>query len=376
MAYLTYMAERLEHMHRLLKPTGSIYYHCDPTASHYLKLLLDAIFGPQNFRNEIVWRYKKYQKANMHYFARNSDRIIYYARSGHATHVPIFQKLKTPKRYLKREWNKDTKRIVNAKDEHGRVQYITVDKEKLDEVWDLPYLMPAARERLGYPTQKPLALLDRIVRASSNPNDIVLDPFCGCGTAIEAAKNLNRQWVGVDISAFAIDLIRERRLKDPSIPARGIPYDLVSAKKLASEEPFNFESWAVTRIPGFIPNTKQVADGGVDGRATLVETPENYDSRKALAQVKGGKFTLSGLRDFIGVTNSQKAAVGCFITLEPIETRAAREVVVNMGRVKVSGSVFPRMQIWPISDYFDRRPPVMPLMTDPYSGKPLQMALL
>ena len=201
-------------------------------------------------------------------------------------------------------------------------------------------------------------------------------PSVVCGTAIEAAKNLNRQWVGVDISAFAIDLVRERRLKDPSIPAKGIPYDLASARKLASEAPFNFESWAVTRIPGFIPNTKQVADGGVDGRATLVYTPENYDSRRALAQVKGGKFALSGLRDFIGVTNSQKAAVGCFITLEPVETRAAREVVVNTGRVKVSGSVFPRMQIWPISDYFDRRPPVMPLMTDPYSGKPLQMALL
>ena len=209
-SYLTMMAVRLLEMSRVLRPTGSIFLHCDPTASHYLKLLMDAVFGSGSFSNEIVWRYKKYQKAQMHSFTRNSDRILYYCQSGEATYNPIFQKLKTPKRYLKREWNKSTQRIVNAKDENGRVQYITVEQEKIDDVWELPYLMPAAKERVGYPTQKPLALLNRIITASSNEGDLVLDPFCGCATACVAAENLGRKWVGIDISAKAVELVNMR----------------------------------------------------------------------------------------------------------------------------------------------------------------------
>ena len=209
-SYLTMMAVRLMEMRRVLKDTGSIYLHCDPTASHYLKLLMDAVFGAGSYRNEIIWRYKKYQKANMRYFTRNSDRILYYLRSSQATYNPVFEKLKTPKRYLKREWDKATQRIVNAKDEHGRVQYITVDQEKIDDVWELPYLMPAARERIGFPTQKPLALLERIIKASSNEGDVVLDPFCGCATACVAADKLNRKWVGIDISLKAVELVNMR----------------------------------------------------------------------------------------------------------------------------------------------------------------------
>ena len=209
-SYLTMMAVRLMEMRRVLKDTGSIYLHCDPTASHYLKLLMDAVFGAGSYRNEIIWRYKKYQKANMRYFTRNSDRILYYLRSSQATYNPVFEKLKTPKRYLKREWDKATQRIVNAKDEHGRVQYITVDQEKIDDVWELPYLMPAARERIGFPTQKPLALLERIIKASSNEGDVVLDPFCGCATACVAADRLNRRWVGIDISPKAVELVNTR----------------------------------------------------------------------------------------------------------------------------------------------------------------------
>ena len=216
-SYLCMMAVRLMEMRRILKDTGSIYLHCDPTASHYLKLLMDSIFGAGNYCNEIVWRYKKYQKANMRHFTRNSDRVLYYRRSSRASYAPVFEKLKTPKRYLKRAWDKTTKRIVNAKDEQGRVQYVTVDEEKIDDVWELPYLMPAARERVGYPTQKPLALLARIIKASSNEGDMVLDPFCGCATACVAADQLGRRWVGIDLSSKAIELVTQRLQQPPPL---------------------------------------------------------------------------------------------------------------------------------------------------------------
>lgn len=243
---------------------------------------------------------------------------------------------------------------------------------KFPESWIyIPPLKGNSHEYLGYPTQKPLALLERIIKASSNEGDFVLDPFCGCGTTIEAARKLKRRWAGIDISAFAIDLIRDKRLRDESIATKGIPADAASARKLAREQPFQFESWAVTRLPGFAPNTKQVADGGVDGRAKLVQMPDNWRSKLALAQIKGGRFSLSGLRDFIGVIGREQAALGCYVTLDPVHTKAARIETVNVGKVTVSGRQYPRMQIWPVSQWFEQGPPRMPMMTDPYSGKPL-----
>lgn len=226
-------------------------------------------------------------------------------------------------------------------------------------------------ERLGYPTQKPLALLERIINTSSKRGDIVLDPFCGCGTAVDAARRLGRQFVGIDISSFAIDLIIEKRLKDRSISTYGIPSDFTSAIKLAREKPFDFESWAVTRMPGFAPNTRQRGDGGVDGRAMLADKPSDHDSKLALAQIKGGKFSLSALRDFIGVTHRDNAALGCYVTLEPVDTPQARMEVANSGKITVSGYTYRRIQLWPVSDYFDDRLPNLPVMADPFTGKPL-----
>ena len=222
-SYLAYMAARLLEMRRVLKPTGAIYLHCDPTMSHYVKMVMDAIFGRRNFRNEVVWRYKKYQKSKMRYFTRNSDRILFYVRSSEADErfAPVLEKLDKPKRFLKRVWNKETKRIVNAKDSDGRVQYMTVNEEKVDDVWAIPYLMPASRERLGYPTQKPVALLDRIVRASTRKGDMVLDPFAGCATACIAAEQRGRHWVGIDVSAKAAELVRERMQREVGIVFSG-----------------------------------------------------------------------------------------------------------------------------------------------------------
>lgn len=247
----------------------------------------------------------------------------------------------------------------------------------VQSLWDdINQINSQSRERLGYATQKPLALLERVVSSSSNKGDVILDPFCGCGTTVEAAHKLGRPWIGIDISSFAIDVIRERRLQDATIPAYGIPYDLAGASKLARERPFAFETWAVTRLNGFVPNTKQVADGGVDGRGTVWEQPDGDLTRLALAQVKGGAFSLGNLRDFNHVIGRDRAALGCYLTLDRVDTHAARTETAGMGTVRVGGMAYPRMQRWSMAEYFDKLPPVLPLMADPYTGKPMQMRLI
>ncbi len=462
LAYLTYMAERLEHMHRLLKPSGAIYLHCDPTASHYLKVIMDAVFGAENFQNEIIWR-RTGAHGKVQRYAPIHDTLLFYSRSktykwSHAKkpymqgHVDEFF-VKDSKGYktnyfgnvltghgrrggesgkpwkgidptvknrhwaiprsLLNEVNEDLSsltqhqkldrlydlgliKIVPGQTWPMYERYITPnDGYPIPDIWayqpytrntvfgtddgideDVRWLSTKDKERLGYPTQKPVDLLDRIIKASSDEGDVVLDPFCGCGTTIEAAQNLNRRWVGIDISSFAIDLILDKRLKDRTIPTKGIPTDLASARKLAAEKPFDFESWAVTRMPGFRPNTKKVADGGVDGRAILATKPDNYDSRLALAQIKGGKFSLSTLRDFIHVTHRDKAALGCYVTLDPVTTKAATTEIVNTGKISVAGYPYPRMQVWPVADYFEQRLPNLPIMNDPYSGKPMMQGTL
>ena len=449
LAYLTYMAERLEQMHRLLKPTGSIYLHCDPTASHYLKTLMDAIFGAVNFRNEIVWKRTHVHGGSGRWGGVHDTILLYAKNADKCVWTGLTQKYEPE--YVSERYDKADKRgsyqeivmtgagtssgpsgepwqgydpsaagrhwavpraaiaalraegIAIPDDLHARLdlllehEFIRIPLKRngakgvprfkrylestsglpiQDLISDIPPLNSQAKERLGYPTQKPVALLERIVRASSNEGDVVLDPFCGCGTTIEAARNLNRRWAGIDISSFAIDLIAERRLKDAPFSTKGIPTDLASARKLAREQPFNFEAWAVMRLPGFAPNTKQVGDGGVDGRAVLAIKPDNFDSRLALAQVKGGKFNLGTLRDFIHVTRRDKAALGCYVTLDPVNTPASKVEIADIGKISVAGYQYPRMQVWPIADYFDQRMPNMPIMNDPYSGKPMTQGLL
>ena len=227
------------------------------------------------------------------------------------------------------------------------------------------------KQYLGYPTQKPVKLLERIIKATTKEGDMVLDPFCGCGTAVDAANKLGRKWAGIDISSFAIDLIRERRMADPDIAVQGTPFDLRAAAKLAKEKPFDFESWAIMRMPGFVPNTVRVGDGGIDGRATLATKPADYASRLALAQVKGGNFSLSQLRDFLHVTDSEKAALGVYVTLKPVTSPSAKVAVYKARTVTVGADEYPRCQLWSIADYFDNRRPHLPTMTDPYTGKPI-----
>jgi DNA modification methylase len=414
MAYLTYMAERLEQMERILKPTGSIYLHCDPTASHYLKIVMDGIFGGEAFQNEITWKRNSSHNDSRKY-GNITDTILFYGNARinrDDIRVPLapeyvkkFYRYKDKKgRYTAGDltakgltgggyfydfhghpgpWRFPKTRILELQaaglvhfpekaDGIPRLKrYLHENKGQIPpNIWlDIAPVQGAAKQRLGYPTQKPLALLERILLASSNPGDVVLDPFCGCGTTVEAAQRLNRQWAGIDISPVAIDIVKEKRLRDSSIPTKGIPADFASARKLAQESPFDFEGWAVTRIHGFAPNTRRVGDHGIDGRGTLAMKPDRYDSRLALAQVKGGRFNLGNLRDFKAVSDRDNGAVNCFISLEPVTSREAHAEAAGMRQIHIKGQPFDRMNLWSIADYFDGRMPSLPLMVDPYTGR-------
>ena len=217
-SYLVFMAVRLLEMQRVLKPTGSIYLHCDPTASHYLKLLMDGIFGKDQFRNEIIWSYRT-GGISRNYFARKHDVLLYYSGG-------LMFNMQTEKAYTKSRNRKPG--LVNYgagkamfyEDENGVYNLVS-----MRDVWEIPYLNSQARERLGYPTQKPLALLDRIIKASSSPGDMVLDPFCGCATALVAADRLGRQWAGIDLSPLATKLVKERIIADNPLWAGPIALD-------------------------------------------------------------------------------------------------------------------------------------------------------
>ena len=217
-SYLVFMAVRLLEMQRILKPAGSIYLHCDPTASHYLKLLMDGIFGKDRFRNEIIWSYRT-GGVSKNYFARKHDVLFYYSGGS------IFN-MQTEKSYTKSKNRKSG--LVNYG--AGKAMFYEGDNGiynlvSMRDVWEIPYLNSQAKERLGYPTQKPLALLDRIIKASSNPGDMVLDPFCGCATALVAANRLGRQWAGIDLSALAIKLVKQRIIEDNSLWAGPVALD-------------------------------------------------------------------------------------------------------------------------------------------------------
>jgi site-specific DNA-methyltransferase (adenine-specific) len=217
MAYLTYMAQRIVEMHRILRKTGSLYLHCDPTASHYLKNVLDSIFGKNNFRNEIIWHYKKWAAAQKD-FVRNHDTVFRYSKSKEYTHNQLF----TPRAEstLRRF---GTKKIMSgAKDKRGkRIPSITLDEDsvgvKMSDVWEISIIAPSAHERTGYPTQKPLALLKRIILASSNEDDIVMDPFCGCATTCVAAQQLGRRWIGIDIEKNVVNILVDRLSDDAGL---------------------------------------------------------------------------------------------------------------------------------------------------------------
>ena len=289
-AYISYMAERLLVMRRILKPTGSVYFHCDPTASHYIKAMMDAIFGQRNFRNEIVWSYQRWTGATTH-FQRMHDVLFFYSAGESAT----FNRLTEP--YSEKSKHKGRRHSTVM--EGGRLeQSYTEDtsrQKSMRDVWEISYLNSQAKERLGYPTQKPLALLDRIVRASSREGDVILDPFCGCATTLEAAHRLGRKWIGIDIAIHAVKRVARARLADrlgleegKSFKLEGIPRNMEGVDDLFRRDPYHFQKWAVEQVDGFVTR-KRTADGGIDGRIYFALSGKDKSLKSMALEVKGGE---------------------------------------------------------------------------------------
>ncbi len=360
MAYLVMMSIRLVEMQRVLKPTGSIYLHCDPTASHYVKLLMDAIFGIENYRNEIVWCYKTRPQSRRH-FGKKHDTIFFYTKSNNYkfnwqnTMRPLTDatinkyKLVDDEGRLYRLQGRGItgSPIRSAKDVRPEWEITNpelvvrdyLDQKEgvvLEDWWtDINIINQAARERLGYPTQKPESLLERIIKASSNEGDLVLDPFCGCGTTIAVAERLNRRWIGIDITHLAITLMKKRiedMFKDEKndelrpYVVIGEPTSLGGAKALAEQDKYQFEWWALGKVNARLAQEKKKgADKGIDGYLYFMDD-ESGIAKKIIISVKGGHVTVSQVRDLKGVVDREKAAIGVFITLNnatgPMKTEA------------------------------------------------------
>ena len=412
MAYLAMMAIRLIEMQRVLKPTGSLYLHCDPTASHYLKLILDSVFGAESFRNEIVWKRTTPKGLAFTRFAANHDVVLCHAKDRAKTRWnPAYrehdvertdskygQKDETGRRYqltsllnpnndrpnlryelkgVTRTW-RWTKERMAAADAAGLIvvpsggKGVPRYKRYLDEqegipisdVWDdISAINSQAQERLGYPTQKPVALLERILSASTNPGDLVLDPFCGCGTTIHAAQKLGRQWTGIDVTHLAISLI-ERRLKDafPGIvfEVHGTPQDLEGARDLARRDKYQFQWWAVSLIDAQpYGGKKKGADGGIDG--LIYFRSDAKTTERAIVSVKGGGVSVPMVRDLKGVLDREKAPIGVFLTLEP-PTRPMEKEAASAGFYTLGDRQYPRLQIITIEEALRGKMPAIPLI--------------
>ena len=409
MAYLVMMTARLIELHRVLKPTGSLYLHCDPTASHYLKIVLDQIFGPTNFRNEVVWRRSHPKGHAFTRFASNHDVILVYAKESRETkwnpQYAAYTEAAISNQYTLADsdgrlyqltsllnpnpdrpnltyefkgvtkvwrWTKermleeDAKgRIIVPRNGMGIPRYKRyLDEQKgipIDDFWaDIE--IASGNERLGYDTQKPLELLERIINASSNEGDIVLDPFCGCGTAVIAAQKLNRKWIGIDITHLAINLMRTRLKDSFDIEAKviGEPEDLNGAIALAQQDRYQFQYWACGKI-GARPagGKKKGADSGIDGVIQFIDNPYGKASR-VIVQVKSGHVSVKDIRELKAVVADE--AIGVFITLEPA-TRPMVEEAITAGyyHSPIWNTDYPKIQIITAEELCNGKKVDMPL---------------
>jgi site-specific DNA-methyltransferase (adenine-specific) len=360
MAYLVMMAPRLIEMRRVMKPTASIYLHCDPTASHYLKLLMDAVFTPDQFRNEVIWLYKT-GGASKRWFARKHDTLLFYSK----TKDYLFNPLKE-KSYLSHKYG--FKNVEILQDDGG--YYTNVN---MRDVWDIPALRGNQPETLGYPTQKPLALLERVISASSNPGDVVLDPFCGCGTAIDAAQSLDRRWLGIDVAYIAVDLIRNRLVgrygKDilSTFDTDGIPKDIEGANALADRNKIDFERWAVSLVNG--QPTKASGDEGIDGKIYFAKTyKEPLDVGVCAVSVKGGANVNPGMvRDLAGTVSGSDSQMGLLILRVPptagMESEAAKHATYIH---EATGTLYPKIQMMTVAELLEGKQPQIPSPLPPY----------
>ena len=406
LAYLSMMAPRLVELRRVLKSTGSLYLHCDPTASHSLKLLLDAVFGPECFLNEIVWKRTSAHSSAKRYGPVH-DVILFYGKTNKYRWNRVFQKYDAD--YIEtffdqtdadgRRWKRSDMtgagirygetglpwRGINitAKGRHWSSPPSTLDeldrkgrvhwpKKKggmprlkqypedlpgvpLQDVWaDVRPLHNLAAERLGYPTQKPERLLDRIILSSTGEGEVVLDPFCGCGTTIAAAQKLGRRWIGIDITHLAISLIRHRMQdsfgKDCRFAVIGEPTSLQDATALAAQDPYQFQWWALGLAGARPIEQKKGADQGIDGRLYFHDEGRNGKTKQIIFSVKAGHVTVSQVRDLVGVINREKAQIGVFLSLNP-PTAPMRREAASAGFYKSPwGKNYPRIQLLTIEE--------------------------
>ncbi len=409
LAYLIYMVERLIYMKPILKDNGSIYLHCDATASHYIKVMMDGIFGHQNFLNEIIWKRTSAHNSAKRYGPVH-DVILFYAKSDRYTWNALYQPYEDD--YIDtffdqqdadgRRWKRTD--LTGAGIRHGETGLpwrgidVTAkgrhwgnppsELEKLDkagrihwpakkggmprlkqypedlpgvalqDIWtDIRPLHNLSKERLGYPTQKPSELLRRIIESSSNRGDVVFDPFCGCGTTIYAAQETGRKWIGCDVAILAVKIIRETlaekyRLKEgQDFEVDGIPPSVEAAAVLFERDPHQFQHWAVERVQGF-PMKKRGADRGVDGR---IYFNEDRGLKSMIVSVKGGNTGPSDVRDLIGVVSGDDTAeMGAFICLhEP--TKAMQSAAAKAGMYRYQGVEYQRVQILSIREILEEK---------------------
>ena len=420
LAYLSYMVQRLLPMRGLLKATGSIYLHCDPTASHYIKIMMDAMFGHENFRNEITWqRTESHNTADR--YGNIADILLYYAKSSQAIWNPQYQdygeaqlsrfrhmdgdgrrykleNLTAPRpnstsgkfnwrgtlpgptrgwgynvEQLESWWHEGrigTKSDGTPRTDGLKVYLDETQGKPLQNIWtDISRIPNTSSERMGYATQKPLALLERVIMASSQPGDLVFDPFCGCATTIEAAHRLGRRWIGIDIAIHAIKRVAKVRLQErlglvegTDFEIKGMPRDMEGARDLWQHDKYHFQKWAVEQVDGFVTARKS-GDGGVDGRLYFAMPQEDAWERDPLRsmviEVKGGtNVGIDVVRNLRGILEREDAEMAGLIVLEePGNKKRAsfgRELA-SAGDLNVHGTSYPRMQLLTVSEILDGR---------------------
>jgi len=382
-AYLVNMGVRIVEMHRKLKETGSFYLHCDPTASHYLKILLDAIFSKNNFRNEIIWHYRRWTGKTKK-FQELHDIILFYSKNNDYYFNVIYTDYTAGSKQRKEQG-------VLHRFKKGEEPYLVSDKAineegvRENDVWQIPFIAPSAKERLGYPTQKPEALLERIIKASCPKNGRVLDAYCGCGTTVAVAQKMGIKWIGIDITYLAIDLIQQRLIDghylegntNPTLQQKkkaiekfnkdvtifGIPRDLESATRLARATKNDyvrkeFEKWSVFSVGG-VYSEKKGSDGGVDGYFYIYDAnvKGKVAKKQCYIQVKSGKVGVKDIKEFDATLSSLHSPIGMFVTLEE-PTKPMLEYIATLPTYKSTmGRIYERITLITTQNILDDEVP-------------------
>ena len=370
LSYTSYMAQRLFEMRRILKDKGSIYLHCDSTASHYLKLIMDAIFGEKHFRNEIVWCYTGPGGRNPRQFNRQHQTLFWYSKSTEWTfnkkEISIPYKGGAP--HGGSGWNQEGETLEEWRKRKAK------EGKNPETWWQIPKV-----NKPKYPTEKPLALYERIIKASSNEGDLVLDPFAGCGTTIEAARINNRNAIGIDILPFALRLINQSRIQPNGIepmPVAGVPVNYETAKALAASDPYQFQDWAISLVDGLASNPQKSGDEGIDGFGVIHS--DTLERKAIVIQVTGARGSQLAKYERLQTTiRNTNAAMGILITLDK---QPSRRWTHNLEPIVMGQTQYQPIQCFSIQEYYQNseryEPPLrLPPLANPWTGKPMQKDL-